>query len=857
MRDQPEEIVSILNLLLPNNNQMNIQSFKSKYLDTNGMLKQSKTDELANLFKGHISYVRSMESTAKRIFVGDITPPMKNIFTIVHDMQEVQKKGYMTAWNLEKEKSIEDINDADDDDEEKNEDENEGGEQQGLYEKSRQASLMVFPDGTYGKEGLSKFVNIDKKNLAHLNPKFQKELLKYGDSFEQKLRALSEYSDKYAYIINEVVSHPEEKIFIYSSFVRGGGALLIGALLEFFNFSHIETERLFKADISEEEETTEEKTIDVQQDENVIDKLSPNSNRFCIITGTNLSPSVSDNLINRVYNNKQNTKGQYLRIIIGSHVVGEGLSFKCVRQLHVVTPHWNNSVTEQAIGRGIRAFSHDDLPEKDRYIKIYRHVSSPGNNINSIDLKMYKLSEDKDIKIKAVERVMKESAVDCLNNRTRNIRLDVDKDGSRACDYEKCDYECRFVDEEVLDELSPITDTNNLYYADGDVEYIISKLREVFYENDSVDLQDILSLFYDKTTFIVLRALKKIIDENIPVKTKSLNKAYLRENKNLYFLVSSIEYPSSFLLAGYASLPVFKIHNNLREVIQVKEPEMIAKNIEEIENLDYNDERSRTKLFYIFRKLFSNETREMFIEQFYIAKVNGIQKNKELRKKFLYFYGKYLLEIDDIVISFYNYRTGGSLRYYKDGEWNDADDEIVEKFEEERKEQRQHLDSNKYGYYGILAENVNDDELMSTEIGIFKYKIFAFPVKSKTAESTGKVDKRIYREFNPGTNCGTGKFNKQGLITMMSSIFVKLLKTNKPLPEVPLLGSVKSKKTQKELKSNKFYEHLHQDAKNYLDEVDVSDKIVETFGNLMDTTKDALCSLSKEWFEKNNLLWVI
>jgi hypothetical protein len=858
MRDQPEEIVSILNLLLPNDKQLNMQTFKNKFLDDNGILKQSKMGELSDLMKGYISYVRSMESTAKRIFMGDITSPMKNIFTVVHDMHQTQKKGYMNAWNLEKEKSIEDINDSDDDDEEKNDENVEGGEQQGLYEKSRQASLMVFPDGTYGKEGLSNFLNIDKKNLAHLTPKFQKELLKYGDSFEQKIKALSEYSDKYAYIINEIVSHPEEKIFIYSSFVRGGGALLIGALLEFFNFSHIETDRLFKADITEEEETVEEKSLNVQEEENIIDKILPNSNRFCIITGTNLSPAVSDNLINRVYNHKQNTKGEYLRIIIGSHVVGEGLSFKCVRQLHVVTPHWNNSVTEQAIGRGFRAFSHDDLPEKYRYIKIYRHVSSPGNNNNSIDLKMYKLSEDKDIKIKSIERIMKESAVDCLNNRERNIRLDVDKDGSRACDYEKCDYECRFVDQEVIDELNPITDTNNLYYADGYVEYIISKLRETFYEKDSIDLEDILSMFYDKTTFVVLRALKKIIDENLPIKTKTLSKAYLRENKNLYFLVSNIEYPSSFLLAGYASLPIFKIHNDLREVIQVKEPEMISKNIEEINNLDYENERSRTKLFYIFRKLFSNDTREMFLEQFYIAKVNNIQKNKELRKKFLSFYGKYLLEIDDIVISFYNYRSGGSLRYYKDGEWNDADDEIIEKFEKERKEQRERLDSNKYGFYGILAEKVNDDDTMSSEIGIFKYKIFAIPKNGKKAESTGKVDKRIYREYNPGTECGTSnKFNKQGLITMMSSIFAKLLKTNKPVPEVTLLGSAKSKKTQKDLKSNKFYEHLDNDAKNYLEEIEVNDKIVESFSNLMDTTKDALCTLSKEWFEKNNLIWII
>lgn len=853
MRDQPEEIVSILNLLLPMDNQMNMINFKTKYLDVDGMLKPTKTPQLAELLKGHISYVRSMESSAKRMFIGEILSPMKNIFTITHEMKEKQKQGYMNAWNIEKGKSINDINDLDDDDE----DEDVQGEQQGLYEKSRQASLMVFPDGTYGKEGLNKFVNIDKRNLAHLTSKFQTELLKYGDSFEQKIKALSEYSDKYAYIINEIVSHPDEKIFIYSSFVRGGGALLIGALLEFFKFSHIETDRLFKTDImDQEDETSDEKTLDAQEEENVIDKISQNSNRFCIITGTNLSPSVSDNLINRVYNHKQNTRGEYLRIIIGSHVVGEGLSFKCVRQLHVVTPHWNNSVTEQAIGRGIRAFSHDDLPEKDRYIKVYRHVSLPGDKNDSIDLKMYKLSEDKDIKIKAIERVMKESAVDCLNNRDRNIRLDIDKDGSRACDYEKCDYECRFVDKDVLDELSPIEDTNNLYYADGDVEYVISKLKEVFYDKDSVELQDLLNLFYDKTTFVVLRALKKVIDENIPIKTKTSDQTFLRENKNLYFVVSSIEYPSSFLLSGYSSLPVFKINNSLKEIIQSKEPEMISKYIEEIDNLDYNDKTLREKIFYIFRKQFSNDTREMFIEQFYIAKQNNIEKHSDLRRKFLQFYGKYLISIDDIVISYYNYRFGGTLRYYLDGEWKDADDEIIERFEETRKEQRQKLDSNKYEFYGILAERQNSEDYMANEIGVFKYKIFAIKKNVKIAEATGKIDKRMYREHNPGTECGTGnQFDKKGLIRMMSGIFAKLLKKNKQVPEVPLLGSSRSKRTKDDLKSNKFYKHLHEDAVDYLENNEIDDKTVQSFGNLMDTTKDALCSFSREWFEKNDLIY--
>jgi hypothetical protein len=862
MRDRPEEIVDILNLLLPMNKQFESQDFKTDFLDKEGMLIDNKESELADIFKGYISYVRSMESTVQRIFMGEILAPMTNIFVMTHKMQEFQERAYMQAWDKEKEKSIDDVDDADDDDEDTESTENTGGEgdKQGLYEKSRQASLIAFPDGSYGKEGLSKYVKIDKRNLAHLTPVFQNELLKYGNSIEQKLKALGEYSEKYAYIINEIITHPDEKIFIYSSFVKGGGALMIGALLEFFEFSHIETDNLFSVNLMEDEETTEEKSLNVQEDENVIDKLSKNKNRFCIITGTNLSPYISDNLINRVYNNKQNTTGDYLRIIIGSHVVGEGLSFKCVRQLHVVTPHWNNSVTEQAIGRGIRAFSHDDLPENERYIKIFRHASLPKNKNNSIDLKMYKLSEDKDIRIKAVERVMKESAVDCLNNRARNIRLDIDKDGSRACDYDKCDYECRFVDEEVLQQLSPITDTNNLYYADGDVEHIISKLREVFYDKDSVDLHDLLLIFKDKTTFVVLRALKKVIDNNIPIKSKSSNINYLRENKNLYFLVSSLEYPSSFLLSGYASLPIFKLEKNLKQIIMTKEPEMIVRYIEEIDDLDYEENEDNSdvtkRIFYIFRKLFSNETREMFLENFYLANLKRVEKNKKLRKKFLSFYKNYLIEVDDKIVSFYNQRYGGTLRYLNDGEWKDATDDIVEAFEKARADLRKDLDTNKYGYYGILAENQTSDIAFDSEIGIFKYKIFAIKKNTKIAEATGKVDKRMYREFNPGTECGTGKiFNKEGLIKMMSSIFVKLLNKGKTLPDVPLLGGAKTKRSLQDLKNNKNFSHLDDSAKEYINENELTEKQIQTFATLLETTKDALCTLSRDWFVKNNLIF--
>ena len=829
MRDQPDEIVSIANLLLSNDKQFDVKTFKKNYLDEEGFVLENKKDELRELFKGWVSYVRSMESTVKKQLEGKIQKPFMNyIPTFTHKMNSFQEKVYTKCWNEEKTRDSQ-IDDADDDNED---DDTEEGSAEGLYKKSRQSALFVFPDETFGNEGINsrKWVTIDKKrNLATLTSAMKENLAPNG-TVEEKLQALEKYSKKYAYIIKTIIENPKEKIFIYSSYVRGGGALLIGALLQYFGFSHIDTDRLFQSNpLDEGEETFDEKTLEQEADENVIERLEKKSTRFAIITGTNLTPAISDNLINRVYNHSDNTEGQYLRIIIGSHVVGEGLSFKCVRQLHVVTPHWNNSVTEQAIGRGIRAFSHDMLPPEERYIKIYRHASIPEKIEkieNSVDMVMYKLSEDKDVKIKAIERLMKESAVDCYLNKNRNIRTDLDKDGSRACDYQDCDYECVFVDTKKLQEYDKIEDTNNLYYADSNINDIISTLREIFYNHDSVDLEDLMKYIGKYTPFVILRALKKVIDDQLVFETRFGTNCYLRENNNLYFLVNSVEYPNSFLLSGYASLPIIKIDKSLETYIEKKD------------TLDINDSNDRSRVYYIFRKLFTSAIREIFLEKFYQAKIQNVDKNKELRDEFLQSYGNYIMEVDGYPVSFYLYKSGGKMRVYKDNSWEDASEELVKRFNDMRKDQLENFKKNIYGFFAYMEEDIVEEKLNS--ICEFKFKLYKNP-KEIRYKASGEIDKRVAREYKPGTECGTGSFTRPKLIEMLSEILLIKINENDTIPEVPIYGTGIDKidvKTAKNLKS--AYNNLAQNAKDMLDAYE------ETYASLNDDKKSFLKNPTSE-----------
>ncbi|ORX42671.1 hypothetical protein BCR36DRAFT_463184 [Piromyces finnis] len=133
---------------------------------------------------------------------------------------------------------------------------------------------------------------------------------------------------------------------------------------------------------------------------NIRRNLNKNKWNFTFITGDKkLCPNVIERL--NLFNDKSNKDGSTIKVLIGSDVLSECVDIMNVRQLHVLTPHWNYEKLNQIVGRIRRVNSHSALPQKHRNVNVYLHMaydpSIPcSNSINySIDYYKYVKCEDK------------------------------------------------------------------------------------------------------------------------------------------------------------------------------------------------------------------------------------------------------------------------------------------------------------------------------------------------------------------------------------------------------------------------------------------------------------------------------
>jgi hypothetical protein len=69
-------------------------------------------------------------------------------------------------------------------------------------------------------------------------------------------------------------------------------------------------------------------------------------------------------IIKSLVNAKNNIYGKYIKVILGSPSIKEGVSFYHVQDMHIIDPVWNMSAKNQVEGRVIRYCSHADIDEK-------------------------------------------------------------------------------------------------------------------------------------------------------------------------------------------------------------------------------------------------------------------------------------------------------------------------------------------------------------------------------------------------------------------------------------------------------------------------------------------------------------
>jgi hypothetical protein len=203
--------------------------------------------------------------------------------------------------------------------------------------------------------------------------------------------------------------------------------------------------------------------------------------------------------------NIKNKQGHLVKVLIGTKVTNEGIDLKWIRQIHIISPWYNNTKIYQIIGRGIRYCSHIDLEPENRTVCVYKYTSGPPdvilqpskipiydiilnhnhpvlkkckdfdaelsitpaiNKLNVSDYNMgitmrhlltettdeliYKMTALKDVQVKKVERILKTVAVDCELNKNVNYNEHLDIDYSRECEFGPCRYQCvGFIDNPV------------------------------------------------------------------------------------------------------------------------------------------------------------------------------------------------------------------------------------------------------------------------------------------------------------------------------------------------------------------------------------------------------------------------
>jgi len=145
---------------------------------------------------------------------------------------------------------------------------------------------------------------------------------------------------------------------------------------------------------------------------------------YCILSSESgkdvMGSTTIDDLLKDI-NSPENKNGEKIKVILISPVAGEGLSFKNIREMHVLDPWYHLNNQEQAIGRAIRNCSHSSLPIEERNVTVYLHTTVyEDNHKETSDLHAYRLAAIKYQQIQKIDKLIQTHAVDCSLMRNIN-----------------------------------------------------------------------------------------------------------------------------------------------------------------------------------------------------------------------------------------------------------------------------------------------------------------------------------------------------------------------------------------------------------------------------------------------------
>ena len=441
-----------------------------------------------------------------------------------------------------------------------------------FLEEDEETEEVIATPQAFERRAFRRYVNV-KGDVYTATPEFAPWL--------QDLEYIRQLSCKYAEIVR-LVSEPESgNAFVYGEFVEGSGAIVLALCLEGMGFiPYRESSSMFlgvggealKPICSGGEKDIETRrvrpdilpSVESIEDENnpgffIRTKVRPF--RYGLLTRDTSEAKFHSMM--EAMNSYENRYGDYIKVLISSRVGRDGINVNNVLQIHLIGSEWNQSAIYQALSRGLRATSHEDLikEEEERItaeggdpstarvnVRIYKHAAvALDEAASSIDLQMYRMSEYKDRGIKRIMRIMKQCAIGCQVHYNRNVRPG-DVDGSPTCDYDVCQYACVDPPPEYED-----YSTYDVLYAGEIVSEAVSDIINMYRQHNALTLEDIEAFLPQYRRKYLIMALERAITNKIPFIDRFGYTAYLREDHGAFYLDRTYPtgIPPSYAMAYY------------------------------------------------------------------------------------------------------------------------------------------------------------------------------------------------------------------------------------------------------------------------------------------------------------------
>jgi hypothetical protein len=569
-----KEIVWLINLLLWNDKRAPIE--EDELFDRNGIeLKKNPDDsypyqhsieKLIHKTKGYVSYLRGENPF---IFPVKLEPSDENVYTpnpkfsiessslveIPDDQKIKSMKFYsdnISDWQYKYLKNF--MNDAVDQGEEILEEMEETSNPKGkrfMTTQSSQASNIIFPISARDENGefVGEIGENGFRNCFISNEKGKYEYNGHVMNIDGKpflhLKNLGKYSSKFYNIIKNIQSC-KGIVFAYSQYKTSGVRTLALALEENGFTRYVgngKNDNLLQRDIVDKFCARHLKYYSELTNE---EKKNFQPARYILLDGS-MPKKTLNQLVREVRGDSgdPNTNGEFIKVILGSKVVEQGISFKRIREIHIIDPWHHLNSLEQAAGRGIRNYSHMELDPSLRNVTLFLHIASLphtqiDNGIETPDERIYRKAFNKKKNMAVVERILKRNAIDCGLNRLGNTFLKenylavgdeslenrkiidskgritfrdlYDNDYTMRCDFDKCDYKC--IPDDIMD--TPInTDTFNDFFAEDDIILVKEYIKNLFLDEYVYDEQDIIDSIQEMGVELSSDFIYKALDDII------------------------------------------------------------------------------------------------------------------------------------------------------------------------------------------------------------------------------------------------------------------------------------------------------------------------------------------------------